>query len=73
MQDRPPGLVRRRMFRIDQGRVVVEEEWNTKEPGCPLIQNPWISNPLVSPTGRYVRQVEMTEAEFAQANPTLFN
>jgi hypothetical protein len=57
----PPGLLSRRVFRIGNGRVVIEEQWNIDAPGCPMILNPWCSPPDCGPL--FVRQVEMSEEE----------
>lgn len=72
MEDAPPGLLSRRMFRVDRGRVVVQEEWKIDEPGCPMIQNLWINPMQLAQGSRYIRQVEMTDDEFARAKPRLF-
>ena len=69
--DRPPGLMSRRMFPIDRGRVVVEERWNIDTPGCPLIRNPWARNSL-QPGPLVVRQLEMTAEDFEHSDITLF-
>lgn len=72
MRDRPPGLIKRRMFPIDRGRVVVEEHWDVDVPGCPMIRNPWV-NPLeVIGGSKIVRQVEMTRLDYDRANIDLF-
>lgn len=63
----PPGLISRRMFPIDQGRVVMEEHWDINVPGCPMIRNPW--NPLVSDASNCIRQVVMTREEYDAAFP----
>jgi hypothetical protein len=65
----PPGLVSRSMSRRN-GRVIIEEHWNIDTPGCPMIRNPWVSNPS-EPGPHYVRVVEMSEAEYEAARPTL--
>lgn len=72
MQDRPPGLVSRRMFQIGLGRVVVEERWKIDEPGCPMICRPLINPMQLAQGPRYVRQVEMTDEEFQKVKPYLF-
>lgn len=71
IDDRPPGLLSRRMFPVDMGRVVVEEEWDVSAPGCPLIRNPWSQAPLEG--HRYFRQVKMTREEYEATLPTLFS
>lgn len=71
MNQRPPGLLSRKMFPIDRGRVVVEERWNIDVPGCPLIRNPWQLNHLMGGP-EYVRQVEMTAEEFEHNKIDLF-
>lgn len=65
--DNPPGLISRRMFPIDQGRVCVEEHWDISASGCPMIQNPWL--PPLREGNNYIRQVTMTEAEYSAAFP----
>lgn len=61
------ALIYRRMFPIDQGRVVVEEKWDLTHPDCPFIRNPW--NEFIGPLGnRAYRQVAMTETEYRAAN-----
>lgn len=64
-----PGLISRRVFNIDRGRVVVEERWNLDAPGCPVVRSPF-HNPLQSGPVHVV-QTEMTEAEYRERNPTL--
>lgn len=59
----PPGLISRRMFPIDRGRVVVQEEWNIDTPGCPMIRSPFHSQ-LESDGPTYIRQIEMTAEEY---------
>lgn len=62
--DFPPGLISRRAFPIDQGRVVVEEHWDISVPGCPLIRSPW-HGPLNQPlANKYIRQITMTAEEY---------
>lgn len=68
---REAGLIYRRMFPIDHGRVVVEEEWNIDAPGCPLIRSPWVTGPF-NDGPIFVRQVVMTTTEFIAAKPELF-
>jgi hypothetical protein len=61
--DNPPGLLSRRMYRIGNGKVVVEEHWNIDTPGCPMIRNPWMLGiDKIGP--QVVRQIEMTEEEY---------
>jgi hypothetical protein len=55
------------MFRIDRGRVVVQEEWNIDIPGCPMIRSPFHSQ-LGNSGPLYIRQIEMTEEEYLDAN-----
>lgn len=64
------ALISRRMFPIDQGRVVIEEKWDLTSPDCPFIRNPWnpYQGPMQSP---HVRQVVMTQAEYDLAKPPL--
>lgn len=64
------ALVYRRVFPIDQGRVVIEEKWDLTHPDCPFILNPWSDwqGPVQSPQ---YRQVVMTAEEFGQANVPL--
>lgn len=69
---RPPGLISRRVFPIDQGRVCVEEHWDLSVPGCPMIKNPWLPNPFQDHKN-YIRQVTMTEAEYNSAFPVFGN
>ena len=67
--DKPAGLIYRRSFPIDTGRIVVEEKWDLDAPGCPMIRNPW------GPTfpDRYAfRQVVMTDREYERIQPALF-
>jgi hypothetical protein len=64
------ALIYRRVFQIDQGRVVVEEKWDLTHPDCPFIRNPW--NPYQGPLGnRAYRQIEMTQEEFSQLHVPL--
>lgn len=64
------ALIYRRMFPIDQGRVVVEEKWDLTHPDCPFIRNPW--DEFVGPLGnRGYRQITMTEAEYAASGITM--
>ena len=66
----PPGLLSRRVFAIDMGRVVVEEKWDIDEPGCPLIRSPWHA-PIA--TGSIViQQFVMGQEEFNACNIPLF-
>lgn len=67
---REPGLIYRRVFPIDRGRVCVEEKWNIDAPGCPLIRSPWLPGPF-NDGPIFIRQVEMTEAEFLSAKVEL--
>jgi hypothetical protein len=70
INQRPPGLLSRRMFPIYRGSVIVEERWDIEAPGCPLIESPWGVNSL---EGRFVkRQREMTEQEFRDSKIELF-
>lgn len=62
----PPGLLSRRFFPIDQGRWVMEEKWNIDVPGCPLIRSPWLLGPF-NDGPIFIRQVEMTAAEYEAA------
>lgn len=72
IDQRPPGLLSRRTFPIDRGRVVVEERWNIDTPGCPMIRNPWsLANWPPGPI--VVRQREMTEDEFRLSDIQLFS
>lgn len=66
IDDYPPGLIWRRWFPIDRGRMVVEEEWDIDTPGCPMIRSPW-HNGLSLNGSRFVRQVVMTDEEFRAA------
>lgn len=66
-----PGLLSRRMFAIAPDRVVVEERWKIDEPGCPMIVNPWQQNALLGGP-HYVRQIEMSLAEFSHSRIPLF-
>lgn len=65
------ALIYRRVFPIDRGRVVVEEKWDKRHPHCPFIDNPW--NPYAGSLNDWggIRQVVMTEQEFAEAEPAL--
>ena len=67
------GLLSRRMFHIDRGRVIVEEEWNIDESGCPLIRSPWTQMNNLHPGPIFVRQIEMTTEEFNHSKIPLFN
>jgi hypothetical protein len=67
---RTPGLIYRRAFPIDLGRIVVEEQWDISGPGCPMIKSPWLGNFDEGPI--FTRQVIMTESEYALAEPPLF-
>ncbi len=61
------ALIYRRVFPIDQGRVVVEEKWDLTHPDCPFIRNPW--DEFQGPLGnRGYRQITMTAREFGEAN-----
>jgi hypothetical protein len=60
------------MFPINNGRVVVQEEWNIDIPGCPLVRSPFLGNDFGERQSRYIRQIEMTELEYRQIKPTLF-
>ena len=71
INQRPPGLLARRMFRIDDGKIVVQEEWDIDVPGCPVIRSPW--HPQSKAGSLYVRQIRMTDAEYRNANVTLFS
>lgn len=64
------ALIYRRMFPIDQSRVVIEEKWDLTHPECPFIRNPWSEwqGPLQSPQ---YRQVVMTMEEYREATPPL--
>ncbi len=62
---REPGLLYRRAFPIDQGRIVVEEKWDIDVPGCPYIRSPWHSG--LEPGPVFVRQVTMTVAEYVES------
>lgn len=64
------ALIYRRVFPINQGRVVIEEKWDLTHPDSPWIRNPWspYQGPLESPQ---YRQVVMTQEEFAEANVPL--
>lgn len=61
------ALIYRRMFPIDQGRVVIEEKWDLTHPECPFVRSPWSpwQGPLQSPQ---VRQIILTEEQFAASN-----
>ena len=64
------ALIYRRVFSIDQDRVVIEEKWDLTHPDCPFIRNPW--DDFQGPLGnRGYRQVTMTAKEFGQANVPL--
>ena len=61
------ALIYRRVFAIDQNRVVVEEKWDLTHPDCPFIRNPW--SDWQGPLGnKGYRQVVMTGKEFAQSD-----
>lgn len=65
----PPenALIYRRVFSIDQDRVVVEEKWDLTHPDCPFVRNPW--DEFQGPLGnRGYRQVTMTAKEFGAAD-----
>lgn len=62
----PPGLLSRRWFPIDRGRIVVHEEWDIDVPGCPIIRSPWHAG-IGDAGSRFVRQVVMTEEEFRRS------
>ena len=72
INQRPPGLISRRMFRIDDGTIVVQEDWNIDVPRCPMIRSPFHGQPGNSGP-LYIRLIEMTDAEYRNANVTLFN
>lgn len=72
IDQRPPGLMSRRMFPIHAENVIVEETWNIETPGCPLIKNPWDINPLEALGGIVKRQREMTMQEFVNSKIPLF-
>lgn len=64
------ALIYRRVFHIDQGRVVIEEKWDLTHPDCPFIRIPW--DEFHGPLGnRAYRQVTMTAEEFGKAGITL--
>lgn len=67
---REPGLIYRRAFKVDAGRVVVEEKWDTEAPGCPLIRSPW-APPQFQPGRVVVMQNTLTGHEFDRAPITL--
>jgi hypothetical protein len=69
---KPPGLISRWMFPIHAGNVIVEEVWDIRVPGCPLIANPWAINPLEALGGIVKRQREMSMAEFVNSKIPLF-
>ena len=58
----PPGLRSRRTFPINEGRWVLQEEWDISVPGCPMIKNPWQS-PLQDHGNLYIRQVERGKSQ----------
>jgi hypothetical protein len=68
IDDNPPGLIGRRMLRVGDGKVVVQEEWNIDTPGCPMIRSPWHPPPPNSGP-LWIRQVTMTEEEYRDAFP----
>lgn len=68
----PPGLIKRWMFPIHGGNVIVEEVWDIRVPGCPLIKNPWTLNSLETAGGIIKRQRQMTEEEFRSSKIPLF-
>lgn len=70
IDDFPPGLISRRAFPIDMGRIVVEETWDIDVPGCLMIRSPWHPPPLQSGS-MFVRQVVMTEREYEASAPPL--
>lgn len=61
----PPGLICRRTFPINDGRWVLQEEWDISVPGCPMIQNPWLNSSLNAPQNIFIRQLEMSAEEYA--------
>ncbi len=56
----PPGLIYRRTFPVGDGRWILEEKWDIRVPGCPMIKSPWHS-PFEGDV--FIRQVEMTAKE----------
>jgi hypothetical protein len=71
IDDHPPGLISRRAFPTNEGRVVVEEHWDISVPGCPMIRSPWYMPS--APGNEFIRQVIMTEAEYQAKLPPLFS
>ena len=65
------ALVYRRVFAIDQGRVVVEEKWDKTHPHCPFIENPW--NPYGGSLNEWggIRQVVMSAEGYTAAKISL--
>jgi hypothetical protein len=61
------ALIYRRVFPIDQGRVVVEEKWDLEHPDCPFIRNPWADYQGTLGNRAY-RQLTMTKQEFSASN-----
>lgn len=43
----------------------MEEKWNIDVPGCPMIRSPW--HPPLDDGPIFIRQLEMTEEEYADA------
>lgn len=60
------ALISRRMFKVGDGTVIVEEVWDTKHADCPFVALP---GALVPNPG--LRQVRMTENEFEDLDPPL--
>lgn len=68
--DQPPGLISRRAFPTDGGRIVIEEHWDISVAGCPMIRSPWHPQLLGN---EFIRRVTMTESEFRMVKPQLFD
>jgi hypothetical protein len=60
-----PGLLKVYVVHRDDSQVVVNEEWDIRVPGCPMIRNPWAQQlGWAIPSGNhYIRQLTLTPEE----------